>query len=126
QLPVRDVADDSGMSQRREHLRFAREAIDVARRAEELHRDVVTRESIVRAEDRAHPAPTREVVDHEAVRDHRAGMEPADHRSGIPPTRDATTGRPEASASRITFGHPSRRLGKTKTSAAAIHFGISS
>ena len=40
--------------------------------------------------------------------------------------RVATTGRPQASASRRTFGCPSERLGKTSTSPAPIQVGICS
>src|SRR5690606_18734155 len=41
--------------------------------------------------------------------------------SGIPPTRVATTGRPQASASTSTLGWPSEWLGSVTRSAAAIH-----
>jgi hypothetical protein len=45
--------------------------------------------------------------------------------SGMPPTRVATTGRPQESDSRTTFGVPSIQLGSTTRSLAAIHWSIS-
>src|SRR5580658_722406 len=45
-------------------------------------------------------------------------------RLGIPPTSLATTGRPQARASKITLGEPSDSLGRQKTLQAASHLAI--
>src|SRR5208283_817050 len=43
--------------------------------------------------------------------------------SGTPPTREATTGKPQARASITTLGHPSLKLGRQKISAEHMSAG---
>ena len=71
---VRDVADDAGVRELRQHGRLAQEPLGLADLAEHLQRDDLVRRAVERAKHTAHAALAGERLDREPAVDERARL----------------------------------------------------